>query len=359
MSMFLSKVKLVMTAAAVVAALAAGAVALAQWGLGRLKDGTGEPQHVGSPSGTYHILVSHKGEPPRMALVEVKNDQDHPKIVLTSPQARDVALTQHYVCQIHAHLYINVRTLESGYLNEIKVTEGQAVKKGDLMFKIVPGFHKEKLAAQSANIMAPFDGLVGRLHEQRGSLIKQGDILTTLSDNSVIWAYFNVPETRYLEYMAARKQKKEDPKVELVLANGNPFPQRGKIGAIQAQFNSETGNISFRADFPNPNGLLRHGQTGTILLHRTLHDAVVIPQRATFGILDRRYVYVVDKDDVVHRREIVIHHELDDTFVIKRGVDVRDRIVLEGIRQVRDGEKVEYEFHPPEEVMRKVRSASE
>ena len=144
-----------------------------------------------------------------------------------------------------------------------------------------------------------------------------------------------------------------------MLANSNKFPQPGKIGAIEGQFNNETGNIAFRADFPNPDGLLRHGQTGTILIHRKVHDAIVIPQRATFEIMDKRYVYVVDKDDVVHRREIVVQHEMDDIFVIKKGVGVGDRIVLEGIRQVRDGEKVEYEFRPPEEVMRKLKNHAE
>ena len=90
-----------------------------------------------------------------------------------------------------------------------------------------------------------------------------------------------------------------------MLANGNKFQQIGKIGAIEAEFNNETGNIPFRADFPNPDGLLRHGQTGTVLIRRVLKDAIVIPQRATFEVLDKRYVYVVDKDDVVHQREIV------------------------------------------------------
>ena len=145
----------------------------------------------------------------------------------------------------------------------------------------------------------------------------------------------------------------EDPQNRTRAGERKKFPHPGKIGAIEAQFNNETGNIAFRADFPNPDGLLRHGQTGTILIHRKLHDAIVIPQRATYEILDKRYVYVVDKDDVVHRREIVIQHEMDDIFVIKKGVGVGDRIVLEGIRQVRDGEKVEYEFRPPEEVMGK------
>ena len=147
-SMFLSKVKLVMTAAAVVAALAAGAVALAQSGIGRPKDGTGKPRHAGSTGWTYHILVSRNGEPPRkVAVVEMTGDtpirvdapvrahslpaqarrrarppgcrgtdadQEHRKIVLTSPKAMDVAITQRYVCQIHAQRHIDVCALENG-----------------------------------------------------------------------------------------------------------------------------------------------------------------------------------------------------------------------------------------------------
>ena len=112
------------------------------------------------------------------------------------------------------------------------------------------------------------------------------------------------------------------------------------------------------ADFPNPDGLLQHGQTGTILIHRSVKDAVVIPQRATFEILDKRYVYVVGKDDVVHRHEIVVQHALEDIYVINKGVGVGDRIVLEGIRQVRDGKKVGYEFRPLEEVVRELKNHS-
>ena len=159
--------------------------------------------------------------------------------------------------------------------------------------------------------------------------------------------------------MAETDQNRQSPDIELELADHSKFPQTGKIGAIEANFNNETGNIPFRADFPNPDLLLRHGQTGTVLVNRMLKDAIVIPQRATFEIGDKRYVYVVDKDDVAHRREIVIQNETDDIFVIKTGVGVGDRIVLEGIRQVRDGEKVEYEFRPPEEVMRNLKNHAE
>ena len=263
--------------------------------------------------------------------------------MVTSPKAKDVIITREYVCQIHSQRHIEVCALENGYLEEISVKEGQAVKKGDLMFKIVPTLLQAKLDAELAeaqlaelefnntkklseekvvsknevallqaklakaqakaelaeaelnftNVKAPFDGIVDRLHEQLGSLIKEGDILTTLSDNSVMWVYFNVPEAGYLEYMADRDQHKDDEQIELVLANGSKFPQAGKIGAIEAKFNNETGNIPFRADFPNPDGLLRHGQTGTVVISRVLNDAIVIPQRATFEILAKRYVYVV------------------------------------------------------------------
>lgn len=323
------------------------------------------------------------------------------KIVATSPLAKDVTITQQYVCQIHSQRHIKVRAMENGYLEEIPVKEGQAVKKDDVLFKVIPSLYKAKLDAEQAEaklaelelantqrlfdqkvvsrnevalfeaklakaqakaklaetelnftvVRAPFDGIIDRLDEQHGSLIKEGDVLTTLSDNTVMWVYFNVPEARYLDYMNGPGHEKQNWKIDLVLANGSTFGQPGKIGAIEAKFNSETGNIPFRADFPNPTGLLRHGQTGNVLIHQTLKNAVVIPQRATFEILDKRYVYVIDKDNVVRQREFAVQNELDDVFVVKKGLEVTDRIVLEGVRQVHDGEKVEFEFRKPEEVL--------
>jgi membrane fusion protein, multidrug efflux system len=333
---------------------------------------------------------------------KVKNPavEQQKKIGVTTPKAKDVVITQRYVCQIHGQRYIKVRALQKGYLEEVLAKEGQAVKKGDLLFKVVPILYKARLDAELAEVKlaelelknnerlveqkvvsiqelalykaklaraqakarlaeaeynftavrAPFDGLVGRLHEQQGSLVTERDILTTLSDNSAMWVYFNVPETHYLEYIAGLGADKEG-KVELVLGNGSKFKQTGKIATVDAQFNNANGTIPFRADFPNPDGLLRHGMTGNVLIRKTLKNAIVIPQRATFEVLDKRYVYVVGKDDVAHKREIVVQNELEDIFVIKSGVGVDDRIVYEGVRQVRDGEKVEYEFRPPDRIL--------
>jgi membrane fusion protein (multidrug efflux system) len=230
--------------------------------------------------------------------------------------------------------------------------------------KLAKAKAKVKLAEAELNfteIRAPFDGIIDRQEEQHGSLIKEGDVLTTLSDNSVMWVYFNVPEARY----KAPGKEKEGQKIELILADGTKFKEPGKIGAIGTKFNNENGNVPFRADFRNPDHLLRHGMTGSVLIHRTLHNALVIrvlihrtlhnalviPQRATFEILDRRYVYVVGKDDVVHQREIGVQNELEDIFVINKGLAVDDRFIYEGIRQVHDGDKKEYEFRPPEQVL--------
>jgi membrane fusion protein (multidrug efflux system) len=341
------------------------------------------------------------------------------KIVVTSPDIKDVIATEQYVCQIHSRRHIEVRALEEGYLEAIPVKEGQTVKQGDVMFKVIPTLYQAKLDSEVAEaqlaqiefentrklfenhvvsdkevalaqaklskalaqvklaqaelnfaeIKAPFDGIIDRLHEQQGSLIEVGDILTTLSDNDVMWVYFNVPEARYLEYKTGLGHIKDDGKgggvssdnlkIDLVLANASKFERSGQISAIEADFNNETGNIAFRADFPNPDGLLRHGQTGNVLIHRTLHDALIIPQRATFDILDKRYVYVVGDDNVVHQREISVQNEMEDIFVIGKGIEPNDKIVLEGIREVRDGEKVEYEFRKPDDVLGNLKNKAE
>jgi membrane fusion protein (multidrug efflux system) len=326
---------------------------------------------------------------------------EHHKIVLTSPVEREVVITQRFVCQIHSQRHIEVRALQEGYLEAISVTEGQVVKQFDVMFKVVPALYKARWDAEVAEarfanvefvnteklyeknvvssqelelyrarlakaqakanlaeaelkfteVKAPFDGIIDRLRQQQGSLVKKEDLLTTLSDNSTMWVYFNVPEARYLEYMTQIGSKSGqnnsqiqlvDSRIELMLANGSKFENTpGKFLTVEGKFNNETGNIAFRADFPNPAGLLRHGQTGTILLHRSMKNAVVIPQRATFEILEKQYVWVVGEDQVAHQRPITIAHELEDIYVIKSGLGLNDKIVLEGVPQVHENDKLE------------------
>jgi membrane fusion protein (multidrug efflux system) len=295
--------------------------------------------------------------------------QEAPPITAITVQSAPVNLTEKYICQIQSHHHIEIRNPESGKLAAILVKEGQEVKQGDVLFMVIPTSGRTIIDTSKSDaenedkvspVLAPFDGIVGRLSHHLGDRIKQGQALATLSDNRQMWVYFNVPEARYLQYMAADLDRHtDDLKFELVLADGNKFDQPGKLGAIGTHFNTDNGNITFRADFANPDHLLRQGQTGNVLVSRVQNDAIVIPQQATFEIGRKRYVYLVDKDDVAHQREIGIQNELENRVVVSRGVAADDKIVLDGLSRVRDGEKVAYQDLQPDKVVASVKHGPE
>lgn len=322
------------------------------------------------------------------------------KFLVTSPLKKDTTITKEYVSQIKAIQHIELRALERGYLQKIYVDEGQVVKEGQLMFQIMPlilqaemqkaqaeanfaeieyqntkrladsnvvspnelalakaKFDKAKAELalaqthlQFTEVKAPFDGIMDHFQVRLGSLVNEGDLLTTLSDNSKMWVYFNVPEAEYLNY---KEHEKTDSlmKVNLKMANNKIFPYSGVIQTIEADFNNETGNIDFRATFPNPDALLRHGETGNIEMAVPFKDAVIIPQKATFEILEKKYVFIVDKNNIVHQKEITVSSEMPDLYIIKDGLKGDEKIVLEGIRKVKDGDKIEFKYEDPKSVI--------
>ena len=326
--------------------------------------------------------------------------KEETKYLVSSPIQKDTSITKDYVCQIHSIRHIELRALEKGYLQHIYVDEGQHVKKGQQMFHIMPNVYqadlqKAKAEAQvaeieykntklladgdvvSANelamakaeydrakaevslaethlgftdIRAPFDGIMDHLEAREGSLLDEGELLTTLSDNSKMWVYFNVPESEYLDYIISTK-KDEKQEVELLMANNKKFNQPGIVETIEGEFNHETGNIAFRATFSNPDGILRHGETGSILMRVPLDKAMLIPQKATFEVLDKKYVFVIDENDTVQQREIEVGAELPHLFVVEKGLSLNDKVLLEGIRMVKSGEKIHYDFEKPESIL--------
>jgi membrane fusion protein (multidrug efflux system) len=327
--------------------------------------------------------------------------EEEVKFEVTSPLKKDTLVTRDYVCQIRAIQHIELRALERGYLQQIFVDEGQNVKQGQMMFQIMPLVYQaemEKAKAEAnfaeieylntkrlsdsnvvspnelalakakfdkakaelalaqthlqfTEVKAPFNGIMDRFQVRLGSLVDEGDLLTTLSDNSKMWVYFNVPEAEYLSYKQHVK-KDSMTRVNLQMANNQMFKYSGLVETIEADFNNETGNIAFRATFPNPDALLRHGETGNIQMTVPLKDALIIPQKATFEILEKKYVFVVGPDKVVHQKEIAIAAEMPDLYVIKKGVGENERILLEGIRKVKDGDKLpEYQYEDPKKVI--------
>ncbi|MBC2838822.1 efflux RND transporter periplasmic adaptor subunit [Robiginitalea sp. SC105] len=322
------------------------------------------------------------------------------QFLVTRPIRKDTAITKDYVCQIHSTRHIELRALEKGYLEHISVDEGQFVKKGQPMFHIMPNVYQAELQKARAeaevarielentqlladgnvvsanelamarahydrakaevalaethlgftDIRAPFDGIMDHLHVREGSLLDEGELLTSLSDNSKMWVYFNVPEAEYLDYIQGNGTV-GNRDVELLMANGKKFSQPGRVETIEGEFNNSTGNIAFRATFPNPDGILRHGETGSILMQVPLDRALIIPQKATFQVLDKTYVFIVDKENRVRQREIAVGAELPHLFVVTRGLGESDQILLEGIRMVKDKEQIETEYVAPEKVV--------
>jgi membrane fusion protein (multidrug efflux system) len=325
--------------------------------------------------------------------------EEAPKLLVTTPLRKSTEFTKEYVAQIRAIQHIELRALEGGYLQDSFVDEGQRVEKGHKMFQIMPLIYQAEVQKAQAEtdlseveynntkqladknivspselalaqakfkkaqaqlslamthkglteIRAPFSGIMGRFQARKGSLLDEGDPLTTLSDNSTVWAYFNVTEAEYLEYAAEAKGGHSRP-VKLVMANGKTFDQQGKVETIEADFNNETGNIAFRASFPNPEALLRHGETGKIVMSFPLEDALLIPQKATFEVLDKKFVFVVDDKNVVHSRPISVALEMPQLFVVDEGVAENDKILVDGIRKVRDGSVIEPELAKPADV---------
>lgn len=320
--------------------------------------------------------------------------------LVTKPIKKDTTITKDYVSQIHSIRHIEIRALERGYLKHTSVDEGQHVKKGQAMFQIMPNIYQaelqkakaesnaaeielqntklladgnvvsqNELAMANANldkanaevtlaqthlgftrITAPFDGIMDHLEARKGSLLDEGELLTTLSDNSQMWVYFNVPEAEYLDYItSADKDTKKE--VGLLMANNKQFNQKGIVETIEGEFNSETGNIAFRATFPNPDRILRHGETGSVLMAVPFKNVIIIPQKATFQVLDKTYVFIVDQDHIVKQKEITIGAELPHLFIVSKGLSENDTILLEGIRMVKNNEEIETKFLEPNKVM--------
>jgi membrane fusion protein (multidrug efflux system) len=323
------------------------------------------------------------------------------KFSVTTPLRMDTSANKEYVSQIKSVRNIEIRAQEKGYLQNIYVDEGQHVKAGQLLFRIMPKmFEAELLKAQAetkalqielensktladknivsknevamaqakldgakaevamarlhlsfTEIRAPFDGTIDRIPKKVGSLIDEGELLTSLSDNSQMFAYFNVSEPEYLSYETDVKDRGSN-KVSLILANNDMFKYKGEVQTVESEFDSETGNIAFRAKFPNPDKLLRNGETGKIQMTFPVKNALIIPQKATYEIQDKTFVFIVDSKGIVKARQITIANDMDDLYVVSGGISINDKILLEGVQKVKEDDKIKVKFISPKEVMK-------
>lgn len=330
------------------------------------------------------------------------------KYIVTSPLVVDTSYDKEFVSQIRSVRNIEIRALEKGYLQKIYVDEGAHVSAGQLLFRIMPTMYeaevlkataetkqasielqntklladknvvsKNELAMAQAKldaanaelklakihlsfteIRAPFAGTIDRLPLKLGSLIDEGQLLTSLSDNSQMFVYFNVSEPEYLDYQTNQKNRGST-KVKLLLANNQLLQYQGQVETIESEFNSETGNIAFRSRFPNPDRLLKNGETGKVLMTVPLHNALVIPQKATYEIQDKKYVYVVDKNGLVSSRNITVTGQMPDLYIVSTGLNEKDRILLEGVQNVKEDNKITAAYLAPRNAVDQLRLKAE
>lgn len=298
---------------------------------------------------------------------------------------------------------IDIRAKVDGYIEKIYVQEGQEVKKGQLLFKLETqsatqdasaakakvaaaqvevsrlkplvdrniisdvqletakaNLASEKSAYQSivarinyASIKSPVNGIVGTLPLRLGSYVSSQttEPLTRISDVSTIYAYFSVNEKQQLDIMMHAEGKTfqqkiaKMPAVNLILSNGMEYEQKGKIETFSGQANVQTGSFNVRARFPNGNKLLRSGGSGTIQIPTYLENVIIIPQNATLEMQDKRIVLVTDKDNKVKAIPVEVRAVPGGQFfVVDKGLNANDKILIEGVGIVSEGTVIKPEL---------------
>lgn len=317
--------------------------------------------------------------------------------------AQDIVLDEDYVAEINAVQNVEIRSRVKGFLDKIYVDEGKKVKKGQLLFSISDDLYQSEVAKAKANthiaiaeakaaeitmnnmkmlvdkgvvnktewelakakfqslqakveeakanqltaeinlshahVKAPFDGIIDRFPFKVGSVIDEGALLTSLSDVSTMHVYFKISEMEYLSFMK-QKDYLNQAVAKLVLADGSLHEEQGKIETIEGDFDKATGTIAIRASFPNSQKILKHGSSGRVRLSAKSIKALLIPQKATFDIQDKVFVYVLQKDNTLKTIAIQPQKRYGEFYVVG-DIDLDGkRIVLEGIQQVKEGQKI-------------------
>lgn len=332
--------------------------------------------------------------------VAQKTEQVDVPVVTVQPET--LSIDHLYVSDIHAIRNVDLCSKISGFLDAIYVDEGQQVKKGQLLFRISDHEYKAAVAKAKAvfntmkaearvaeveyervkllteknivshtelelassklkaaeakteearadlenaihrlsytTIFAPFDGVIDRIPLKAGSLLSEGTLITSVSDISEIYAYFDVSENEYLAYNRIHGgDPVEHTTASLVLADGQNYDFKGKVETVVSEFDQNTGSISFRARFPNPNHLLKHKATGKVKLITKVEHALVVPQKSSFEIQDKSYVFVLDNANVVKMKSFRQAGRISQYYIVKDGLKPGDRIVYEGIQDLREG----------------------
>lgn len=216
------------------------------------------------------------------------------------------------------------------------------------------GAAQAQLAAARDNlrfctVTAPTSGVIGMLPLKVGALVgpSMAEPFTTVSDIGSVQAYFSMTEKQLLEMArtgngGVQEAMRQMPAVKLILADGTTYGEQGTVDAVGGVIDQATGAVQMRATFPNPHRILRSGGSANIQMPVFTAQAIIIPQAATTEIQDKKFVYVVGKDNKVSSTEIKVEAQSDGVnYVVTDGLKAGDRIVVEGVQNLKNGQEIQ------------------
>lgn len=310
----------------------------------------------------------------------------------------DATVFEEYTANLEGQQNVEIRPKVNGFVQKIFVDEGQEVKKGQLLFKLETQTLNQDAAAAKANVAAaqveadrlkplvdrkiisnvqletanaklaqakaayssiaaninygtitsPVNGVVGSLPFKAGALVSSVTEmpLTTVSDTKIMRAYFSMNEKQMLNFTKTFKgatledKLKNTPAVSLILVDGSEYGSKGRLQTVNGLVNAGTGTSQFRAEFPNPEAILRSGSHGIIRLPITIKNAIVVPQNAVFDMQGKQMVYVVEKDNTVKSKIVEITTTSGNNFIVASGIEAGEVIVVEGTSKLKDGMQI-------------------
>ncbi|PRZ19844.1 efflux RND transporter periplasmic adaptor subunit [Flavobacterium granuli] len=306
----------------------------------------------------------------------------------------DATVYQEYTANIEGQQNVEIRPKVNGFIQKIYVDEGQVVKKGQILFKLETQALNQDAAAAKAMVQAaqvevdrlkplvdrkiistvqletakaklaqaksaygsiaanigygtiysPASGTIGSLPFKEGSLVSAAnqEPLTTVSDTRIVRAYFSMNEKQLLLFNKtfkganAAEKLKSVPEVSLLLVDGSEYDQKGKITTINGLVNAATGTTDFRAEFQNPQGILRSGSSGIVRLPIIQTNVILVPQNAVFEVQGKQIIYVVEKGNKVKSRIIETNGTSDLNFIVTSGLSEGEVVVVEGASKLKD-----------------------
>lgn len=307
---------------------------------------------------------------------------------------QDATVYQEYTANLEGRQNVEIRPKVDGFILNTFVDEGQQVRKGQLLFQIeTNSLNQDASAAKAAvnaaqvevdrleplvkrniiskvqletakaklaqakssygsiaatigygRIVSPVDGVVGSLPYKNGALVSatSQQPLTTVSDSREMRAYFSLNEKQMIEFSKTfqgatlASKLKNVPQVELLLADNSTYDKKGKIETINGLVDPQTGTTQFRAEFPNPEAVLRSGGTGIVRLPVIHKNVMVVPQNAVLDMQGKQLVYVLGQDNKVKSRIIKTQGTSGLNFIVTDGLKDGEKIVVEGASKMKD-----------------------